>query len=116
MLAALRLKRSWMYRKIQVLAIFDDLDTILLMIPLQILMIGLRWQLFVVVVIVFLLLWLGWKKLSTYELRQDWWAILPIRSWFSVLPNWFTCFPNIISARRAVFISRCCFPLSYWVW
>ncbi len=55
---------------------FDDLDTILLMIPLQILMIGLRWQLFVVVVIVFLLLWLGWKKLSTYELRQDWWAIL----------------------------------------
>ena len=36
MLAALRLKRSWMYRKIQVLAIFDDLDTILLMIPLQI--------------------------------------------------------------------------------
>lgn len=66
----LRLKRSWMYRKIQVLAIFDDLDTILLMIPLQILMIGLRWQLFVVVVIVFLLLWLGWKKLSTYELRQ----------------------------------------------
>ena len=76
MLAALHLKSSWMYRKIQVLAIFDDLDTILLMIPLQILMIGLRWQLFVVVVIVFLLLWLGWKKLSTYELRQDWWAIL----------------------------------------
>ena len=28
MLAALRLKRSWMYWKIQVLAIFDDLDTI----------------------------------------------------------------------------------------
>lgn len=59
MLAALRLKRSWMYRKIQVLAIFDDLDTILLMIPLQILMIGLRWQLFVVVVIVSLLSNLG---------------------------------------------------------
>jgi len=34
------LKNSWIYRKIQVLAIFDDLDTILLMIPLQILMIG----------------------------------------------------------------------------
>ena len=41
MLAALNLKQSWMYRKIQVLAIFDDLDTILLMIPLQIMMIGL---------------------------------------------------------------------------
>ena len=34
MLAALSLKNSWIYRKIQVLAIFDDLDTILLMIPL----------------------------------------------------------------------------------
>ena len=42
MLAALSLKKSWIYKKIQVLAIFDDLDTILLMIPLQILMIGLR--------------------------------------------------------------------------
>ncbi len=76
MLAALNLKQSWMYRKIQVLAIFDDLDTILLMIPLQIMMIGLRWQLFAVMLIVFLLLWLGWKKLNAYNLRQEWWAIL----------------------------------------
>ena len=52
MLAALKLKESWIYRKIQVLAIFDDLDTILLMIPLQILMIGLRWQMFAIVAIV----------------------------------------------------------------
>ena len=36
MLAAIWLKSSWIYKKIQVLAIFDDLDTILLMIPLQI--------------------------------------------------------------------------------
>ena len=42
MLAAIGLKSSWIYKKIQVLAIFDDLDTILLMIPLQIMMIGLR--------------------------------------------------------------------------
>ena len=76
MLAALHLKQSWMYKKIQVLAIFDDLDTILLMIPLQIMMIGLRWQLFVVVFIVFLLLWIGWKKLNSYDLRQEWWAVL----------------------------------------
>ena len=53
MLAAIGLKSSWIYKKIQVLAIFDDLDTILLMIPLQIMMIGLRWQLIIVVVIVF---------------------------------------------------------------
>lgn len=76
MLAAVGLKSSWIYKKIQVLAIFDDLDTILLMIPLQIMMIGLRWQLIIVVLIVFLLLFIGWKQLNKYEFRQDWQAIL----------------------------------------
>lgn len=76
MLVALGLKSSWMYKKIQVLAIFDDLDTILLMIPLQIMMIGMRWQLFAVVLIVVLLLVIGWKKLGSYDSRQDWKAIL----------------------------------------
>ncbi len=76
MLAACNLKKSWMYRKIQVLAIFDDLDTILLMIPLQIMMIGLRWQLFVVVMLVVLLLWFGWKRLNRYDIGQGWPALL----------------------------------------
>ena len=76
MLAAIGLKSSWMYKKIQVLAIFDDLDTILLMIPLQIMMIGLRWQLLVIVLIVFLLLSWGWKQLGKFNWRQDWKAIL----------------------------------------
>ena len=76
MLASLNLKSSWIYKKIQVLAIFDDLDTILLMIPLQIMMIGMQWQLFVVVMIVTLLLWVGWRWLDTYNVRQDWKAIL----------------------------------------
>ena len=76
MLAAIGLKASWMYKKILVLAIFDDLDTILLMIPLQIMMIGLRWQLIIVVLIVFLLLLFGWRQLSKYNWRQDWKAIL----------------------------------------
>ena len=70
MLAAIGLKSSWIYKKIQVLAIFDDLDTILLMIPLQIMMIGPRWQLLVIILIVFLLLSFGWKKLSKYNMRQ----------------------------------------------
>lgn len=50
MLAAAGLRREWIYKKTQVLAIFDDLDTILLMIPLQIFMIGFKWQLFAVVI------------------------------------------------------------------
>ncbi|MBQ8863777.1 MAG: sodium:proton antiporter [Rikenellaceae bacterium] len=76
MLAALKLNNTWMYKKIQVLAIFDDLDTILLMIPLQIMMIGMRWQLFAVVGVVVILLWFGWKKLNTYDAPQGWFHIL----------------------------------------
>ncbi|WP_289202080.1 sodium:proton antiporter [Parabacteroides goldsteinii] len=76
MLAAAGLKASWVYKKVQVLAIFDDLDTILLMIPLQIMMVGLCWQLGVIILIVMVLLMLGWKKMGTYNMRQDWKAIL----------------------------------------
>ena len=70
MLAALSLKKSWIYRKIQVLAIFDDLDTILLMIPLQILMIGLKWQMFAIVGVVVVLLVVGWRWQATWNVRQ----------------------------------------------
>ena len=76
MLAAAGLKASWVYKKVQVLAIFDDLDTILLMIPLQIMMVGLRWQLGVIILIVMVLLMRGWKKMGTSNMRQDRKAIL----------------------------------------
>lgn len=76
MLAAVGLKSTWMYKKTQVLAIFDDLDTILLMIPLQVLMVGAKWQLFVMVLIVVLLLIAGWKRMDAYAIRQNWYYIL----------------------------------------
>lgn len=76
MLAAAGLRHVWIYKKTQVLAIFDDLDTILLMIPLQIMLIGMKWQLFVIVGIIVVLLWFGWKKLSAYNSNQQWWVIL----------------------------------------
>ena len=76
MLAAIGLHKSWIYKKIQVLAIFDDLDTILLMIPLQIAMIGMQWQMGVILVVVVILLWIGWKKMSSYDLRSDWKSLL----------------------------------------
>lgn len=76
MLIAAGLKHTWVYKKVQVLAIFDDLDTILLMIPLQILMIGMRWQMFVILIVAIMLIWVGWKKMNTYNLRQDWKSIL----------------------------------------
>lgn len=45
MLEAAGLKDTWLFRKARILAIFDDLDTILLMVPLKILVIGPRWEL-----------------------------------------------------------------------
>ena len=49
---------------------------ILLMIPLQILMIGLRWQMFVIVGLVAVLLTVGWRWQGRWNARQDWRAIL----------------------------------------
>lgn len=85
MLAAAGLKKEWIYKKTQVLAIFDDLDTILLMIPLQILMIGFKWQLFIIILVVCFLLIFGWKKLNTLSLPQSWKAILLYASFLVLL-------------------------------
>src|ERR671923_241379 len=44
MLAAAGLSATWLFAKARILAIFDDLDTVVLMIPLQMLIVGLAWQ------------------------------------------------------------------------
>lgn len=76
MLAAAGLKQTWVYKKVQVLAIFDDLDTILLMIPLQIMMIGMKWELLGIIVVVTVLLVWGWKYMNSFKMKQDWKHIL----------------------------------------
>lgn len=76
MLAAIGLKNSWVYSKIQTLAIFDDLDTILLMIPLQIIMIGMHWELHIVLVVVAIFLFIAWRYLSAISMPQKWHFIL----------------------------------------
>jgi len=68
MLAAAGLASTWMFQKARVLAIFDDLDTILLMIPLKIMIVGFRWQLSIIVALIFLLLWLAWRHLHRVRL------------------------------------------------
>ena len=72
MLAAAGLAATWLYRKARVLAIFDDLDTVLLMIPLKILLVGWRWQLAVVVGIMALLLWVAWRWLHAWRIPVSW--------------------------------------------
>ncbi|MFI3304035.1 MAG: sodium:proton antiporter [Rikenellaceae bacterium] len=95
MLAAMNLSRSWIYKKIQVLAIFDDLDTILLMIPLQIMMIGMRWQMCVMLLVVVVLLIFGWRRLNTIEMRQSSRSIL----FYSVILYGITHSIYLISVR-----------------
>ena len=57
MLAAAGLATTWVLKKARILAIFDDLDTVLLIVPLQMFHIGLRWHaIFLIAIIAFLLI------------------------------------------------------------
>lgn len=72
MLAAAGLSATWVFRKVRVLAIFDDLDTVLLMIPLKMMIVGARWQLGVVVIIMLVLLWAAWRYLHRWQIPISW--------------------------------------------
>ncbi len=77
MLAAAGLAKTWVFRKARVLAIFDDLDTILLMIPLKILMVGMKWELMVNLFMVVILLWLAWRYMHRIFLPTTYpWVLL----------------------------------------
>jgi len=77
MLAAAGLATTWVFKKARVLAIFDDLDTILLMIPLKMLMVGIKWQLGVIVLVIAVLLLLAWRYLHVVRLPVKWpWVML----------------------------------------
>lgn len=69
MLIAAGLKRTWFYEKIKDLAIFDDLDTIILLIPLQFLFRGTLFTLTSVVVITTLLMLLACRYMHKLALR-----------------------------------------------
>lgn len=72
MLAAAGLSATWLFRKARMLAIFDDLDTVLLMIPLKMLIVGLRWQLAVVVLVMAVLVWIAWRWLHAVRWPVSW--------------------------------------------
>ena len=72
MLAAAGLSATWVFRKARILAIFDDLDTILLMIPLKMLMVGMRWQLAVVALVMGGQLWVAWTWMRRVRLPVTW--------------------------------------------
>lgn len=76
MLAAAGLSTTWLFRKARILAIFDDLDTVLLMIPLKMLIVGFAWQLVGVVGAMAVLLWIAWSYLHRWPLPVTWpWVV-----------------------------------------
>lgn len=77
MLAASGLSDTWVYKKTRILAIFDDLDTVLLMIPLQMLVIGFVWQLGGNLLAVAAMLFVGIKFYRKVKLPHSWpWVLL----------------------------------------
>ncbi len=72
MLAAAGLGATWLYRKARVLAIFDDLDTVLLMIPLKMMMVGLAWQLGLIVFVMAAMLVVGYVLLHRVSIPVSW--------------------------------------------
>lgn len=72
MLAAAGLAATWVFRKARILAIFDDIDTVMLMIPLKMLLVGLAWQLGVVVLVMAGLMWVAWRWMHQVRLPSSW--------------------------------------------
>jgi len=72
MLAAAGLGGTWLFRKARILAIFDDLDTVLLMIPLKMIMVGLAWQLGMTVVVMAIMLTTAYIFLHRIRIPVTW--------------------------------------------
>jgi hypothetical protein len=72
MLAAAGLGATWLFRKARILAIFDDLDTVLLMIPLKMLMVGLAWQLGLIVFVMAAMLFFAYVFLHKIHIPVTW--------------------------------------------
>jgi Kef-type K+ transport system membrane component KefB len=72
MLAAAGLGTTWLFHKARILAIFDDLDTVLLLIPLKMLMVGIAWQLGLIVVVMAAMLAIAYVFLHKVRIRVTW--------------------------------------------
>ena len=68
MLEAAGMKETWLFEKARLLAIFDDLDTILLMVPLKLLIVGVQWELSIDLLLVFGLL--GCRRVACEILQR----------------------------------------------
>jgi Kef-type K+ transport system membrane component KefB len=89
MLAAAGLTSTWVYRKARVLVIFDDLDTVLLLIPLQALIVGWAWQLGIAAMLMICLLAIAYLWMHRLPLPVSW-------PWVAAYAAVITCVCQII--------------------
>lgn len=76
MLAAAGLGATWLFKKARVLAIFDDLFVVLLMIPMKMMILGFKWQLAVIVLMMGFQLWLAYRFLHVLKVPTGWrWVV-----------------------------------------
>jgi Kef-type K+ transport system membrane component KefB len=75
MLEAAGMKKTWIFKKARILAIFDDLDTLLLMVPLKALKIGAQWELSIDLIWVFALIVIMYKGLHRIDIPATWYAV-----------------------------------------
>merc|ERR1719398_213251 len=71
MLQAAGLQDTWLFRKARVLAIFDDLDTILFMLPLKVIISGLHWELLFDLLLLSIPLVVGWRYMHRIDLPSS---------------------------------------------
>merc|ERR1719247_1813701 len=71
MLRAAGLQDTWLFRKARVLAIFDDLDTILFMLPLKVIVSGMHWELGFDMLLLGLPLLAAWRYMHAISLPSS---------------------------------------------
>ena len=77
MLAAAGLASTWVFKKARILAIFDDLDTVLLIVPLQMIHLGLDFRAAILLLMIILLLIAAYRYLHM-------WKIPASRTWLFI--------------------------------
>ncbi len=68
MLAAAGLASTWVFKKARILAIFDDLDTVLLIVPLQMIHLGFDVRAIFLLLLILILLFIGYRFLHTWKI------------------------------------------------
>lgn len=76
MMAAAGLEETWVFKKARILAIFDGLVTIILLIPIKMMIVGFKWEAVGLLSIIVILIYLAWKKMHSLKWPLNWYWML----------------------------------------